>query len=83
MDSCGGPAEMRRRSEEKLRGGEAFDNLHGSAAKRTSRRTFSLRCELLVHGCLDKTNPYLRVIILSAVRPAWAASLLWRYFHVS
>jgi hypothetical protein len=27
---------MRRRSEEELRGGEAFDNLHGSAAKRTS-----------------------------------------------
>jgi len=26
---------MRRRSEEKLRGGEAFDNLHGSAAERT------------------------------------------------
>ena len=26
---------MRRRSEEKLRGGEALDNLHGSAAKRT------------------------------------------------
>ena len=35
MDSCGAPAEMRRRSEEKLRGGEALDNLHGSAAKRT------------------------------------------------
>jgi hypothetical protein len=26
---------MRRRSEEKLRGGEALDNLHGSAAKWT------------------------------------------------
>ena len=25
MDSCGAPAEMRRRSEEKLRGGELFD----------------------------------------------------------
>ena len=35
MDSCGGPAERRRRSEEELRGGEALDNLHGSAAKRT------------------------------------------------
>ena len=35
VDSCGAPAEMRRRSEEKLRGGEAFDNLHGSAAERT------------------------------------------------
>lgn len=34
MDSCGAPAEMRRRSEEELRGGEALDNLHGSAAKR-------------------------------------------------
>jgi len=35
VDSWGAPAEMRRRSEEELRGGEAFDNLHGSAAKRT------------------------------------------------
>ena len=35
MDSCGAPAEMRRGSEEELRGGEALDNLHGSAAKRT------------------------------------------------
>ena len=35
MDSCGAPAEKRRRSEEELRGGEALDNLHGSAAKRT------------------------------------------------
>jgi hypothetical protein len=35
VDSCGAPAERRRRSEEELRGGEAFDNLHGSAAKRT------------------------------------------------
>jgi len=35
VDSCGAPAEMRRRSEEELRGGEAFDNMHGSAAKRT------------------------------------------------
>jgi len=35
VDSCGAPAEMRRRSEEELRGGEALDNLHGSAAKRT------------------------------------------------
>ena len=34
MDSCGASAEMRRRSEEKLHGGEALDNLHGSAAKR-------------------------------------------------
>ena len=38
MDSWGAPAEMRRRSEEELRGGEAFDNLHGSAAKRTLRQ---------------------------------------------
>jgi len=35
VDSCGAPAEMRRGSEKKLRGGEALDNLHGSAAKRT------------------------------------------------
>ena len=35
VDSCGAAAEMRRRSEEELRGGEALDNLHGSAAKRT------------------------------------------------
>ncbi len=35
VDSCGAAAEMRRRSEEELRGGEAFDNMHGSAAKRT------------------------------------------------
>jgi hypothetical protein len=35
VDSCSAPAELRWRSEEKLRGGEAFDNLHGSAAKRT------------------------------------------------
>ena len=35
MDSCGAAAEKRRRSEEELRGGEALDNLHGSAAKRT------------------------------------------------
>ena len=38
VDSCGAPAEMRRRSEEKLRGGEALDNLHGSAAERTVPR---------------------------------------------
>ena len=36
MDSCCAPAGIRRRSEKELRGGEAFDNLHGSAAKRTS-----------------------------------------------
>jgi len=36
VDSCGAPAAMRRGSEKKLRGGEALDNLHGSAAKRTS-----------------------------------------------
>jgi hypothetical protein len=36
VNSCGAPAAMRRGSEEKLRGGEALDNLHGSAAKRTS-----------------------------------------------
>ena len=35
MDSSGAPDEMRRRSEEELGGGEALDNLHGSAAKRT------------------------------------------------
>jgi hypothetical protein len=35
VDSSGAPAEMRRRSEEELRGGEALDNMHGSAAKRT------------------------------------------------
>src|SRR6266849_935159 len=42
---------MRRRSEEKLRGGEALDNLHGSAAKRTlpqrvngHRRRSGARC---------------------------------------
>ena len=35
VDSSGAPAEMRRRSEEKLRGGEALDNQHGSAAERT------------------------------------------------
>ena len=35
VDSSGAPAEMRRGSEEKLRGGEALDDLHGSAAKRT------------------------------------------------
>jgi len=35
MDSCGASAEMGRRSEEKSRGGEALDNLHGSAAERT------------------------------------------------
>ena len=42
---------MRRRSEEKSRGGEALDNLHGSAAKRTlpqrvngQRRRGGARC---------------------------------------
>src|SRR5216684_5796835 len=35
VESCGAPAEMRRRSEEELGGGEALDNMHGSAAKRT------------------------------------------------
>jgi hypothetical protein len=35
VDSCGASAERRRRSEEKLGGEEALDNLHGSAAKRT------------------------------------------------
>ena len=35
VDSCGVPAKIRRRSEEKLHDGEALDNLHGSAAKRT------------------------------------------------
>jgi hypothetical protein len=34
VDSSGAPAEMRRRSQEKLRGGEALDDLHASAAKR-------------------------------------------------
>ena len=35
VDSCSAPAEMRRRSEEELRGGETLDKLHGSAAERT------------------------------------------------
>ena len=35
VDSSGATDEMRRRSEEELGGGEALDNLHGSAAKRT------------------------------------------------
>jgi hypothetical protein len=35
VDSSGAPAERRRRSEEELGSGEALDNLHGSAAKRT------------------------------------------------
>ena len=35
VDSCGAPVEMRRGSKEQLRGGEAFDYLHDSAAKRT------------------------------------------------
>jgi hypothetical protein len=35
VDSWGALAEMRRGTEEKLRGGEALDNLHGSAAERT------------------------------------------------
>jgi hypothetical protein len=35
VDSWGAPAEMGRGSEEKLRGGEVLDNLHGSAAERT------------------------------------------------
>jgi hypothetical protein len=35
VDSCSAPAEMRRRSEEELRGGETLDNLHGSAAEGT------------------------------------------------
>lgn len=35
VDSCCAAAEMRRRSEEELRGREALDNLHGSAAKWT------------------------------------------------
>ena len=33
VDSSGAPTEMRRRSEEELGGGEALDNLHGSAAE--------------------------------------------------
>ena len=51
MDSWGASAEMRRRSEEKLRGGEALDKLHGTAAKRTlpqrvngQRRRGGARC---------------------------------------
>ena len=32
VDSWGAPAEMRRRSEEKLGGGEALDKLHGSSS---------------------------------------------------
>jgi hypothetical protein len=35
VDSWGTPVEMRRRSQEKLCGREALDNLHGSGAKRT------------------------------------------------
>src|SRR5689334_1091456 len=35
VDSCVAPAEMRRRSKEELRGGEALDKLHGSATERT------------------------------------------------
>jgi hypothetical protein len=44
VDSCGAPAERRRRSEEELRGGEALDNLHGPAAKRTSPQRVNGRC---------------------------------------
>ena len=44
MDSCGAPAERRRRSEEELRGGEALDNLHGPAAKRTSPQRVNGQC---------------------------------------
>ena len=51
MDSCGAPAEMWRRSEETLRGGDALDKVHGSAAKRTlpqrvnwQRRRGGARC---------------------------------------
>ena len=48
VDSCGAPAEMRRRSEEELRGGEALDNLHGSAAERTVATVseWAARCEV-------------------------------------
>ena len=35
VDSCSAPAEMRRRSQEELGGGETLDKLHGSAAERT------------------------------------------------
>ena len=35
VDSCCASAEIRGRSEEELPGGEALDNLHGSAAERT------------------------------------------------
>ena len=35
VDSSGAPDEMRRRSQEELGGGEALDNMHGSAAERT------------------------------------------------
>ena len=49
--ACGASAEMRRRSEEKLRGGEELDYLHGSTAKRTlpqrvkgRRRRGGVRC---------------------------------------
>ncbi len=44
VDSCGAPAERRRGSEEKLRGGEALDNLHGPAAKRTSPQRVNGQC---------------------------------------
>jgi hypothetical protein len=35
---------MRRRSEEELRGGEALDNMHGSAAKRTLPQRVNGQC---------------------------------------
>ena len=59
MDSCGASAEMRRRSEEKLRGGEVLDKMHGAAAKRTlpqrvngQRRRGGRRCWLI--GSLEQ-----------------------------
>ena len=35
VDSCGASAQTGRRSEHELHGGEALDDLHGSAAERT------------------------------------------------
>jgi hypothetical protein len=59
-DSCGASAEMRRRSEEKLRGGEALDNLHGSAAERTlPQRAWAAparRCAVLADGIAGATE---------------------------
>ena len=72
MDSCGAPAEMRRGSEEKLRGGEALDKLHGAAAKRTlpqrvngQRRRGGARCW--------------RMGLLEQARTEWEGGQVHRY----